>query len=101
MAIQNKFNTRCSNQNCPEKKNCYGGLKAGDGYAVKQNGQWKAYCNTCCPEKITPNQSQVTERKLTADGVVIMPFEQGNLPLLRAFPGYKNVKQPDGKWHTT
>jgi hypothetical protein len=38
---------------------------------------------------------------LTAEGQVIMPYEAANMPLLRSFPGYSNVKKPDGSWFTT
>lgn len=85
MAIPNKFNTKCSNPFCPEKRNRYNGLPAGIGFACKQNGTWKAFCESCCPERIV--SPTVIERKITAGGKVFTPFEKDNLPLLRSFPG--------------
>lgn len=51
------------------------------GFAVKENNGWKRYCKTCVPVKIS------SERRLTADGCIFMPFERENLDLLRSIPG--------------
>lgn len=87
MAIQNRFDTKCSNPICPEGKNKYKSLAAGYGFAVKINGSWRAYCPTCCPEKIQPQTGTSTIRKLTKEGKVFTAYEPDNLPLFRSFPG--------------
>ncbi len=87
MAIQNRYDTKCSNPACPEKRNRWGGLPSGMGFAVKKDGRWHAYCNSCTPERIESSGPPV--RKLTADGKIICPYESQNLPLLRAMPGAK------------
>lgn len=50
------------------------------GYAVKED-RWNRYCKVCVPVKIN------MERKLTSDGLIIMPFERESLDLLRSIPG--------------
>lgn len=50
------------------------------GYAVKED-RWNRYCKICVPVKIS------VERKLTSDGLILMPFERENLDLLRSIPG--------------
>jgi len=50
------------------------------GYAVKED-RWNRYCKVCVPVKIN------MERKLTSDGMIIMPFERDSLDLLRSIPG--------------
>lgn len=51
------------------------------GYAVKENDGWKRYCKICSPVKLN------TERKLTKDGKIYMPFDRSALDLLRSIPG--------------
>jgi SNF2 family DNA or RNA helicase len=50
------------------------------GFAVKED-RWNRYCKTCVPVKIS------MDRKLTSDGMIIMPFERDALDLLRSIPG--------------
>lgn len=50
------------------------------GYAVKED-RWNRYCKVCVPVKIQ------MDRKLTSDGMIVMPFERESLDLLRSIPG--------------
>lgn len=51
------------------------------GYAVKDSYKWNRYCKECSPEKIS------SDKKLTADGCIYMPFDKSALNLLRSIPG--------------
>lgn len=51
------------------------------GVAVKESFGWVRYCVNCSPVKLN------TERKLTKDGCIFMPFDRDSLDLLRSVPG--------------
>lgn len=57
------------------------------GVAVKEVSGWRRYCRGCSPVKPSQPAPVITERKLTVDGRVIMPFDRDALPLLRSLPG--------------
>lgn len=81
----NKFDGRCSNHACPNKRNVYNGVKRGEGFTVYEDGRYTTWCKTCCPHQYIAPPPPV--RKLTAEGKVITPYEPDNLPLFRSFPG--------------
>jgi hypothetical protein len=84
MQIVNKFDKWC----CV----CRATVKAGEGFASNlRGGKWQTYCRDHAPEQITSKQAPSTERKLDLDGYITMPYEPGNIDLLRAMPG--------AQWH--
>lgn len=70
----NRYPGRCAT--------CRKQVDSEQGHALKRNGRWLVYCDQHVPER-----RQSTERRLTADGRVITPYDPQQLPLLRAMPG--------------
>ena len=64
------------------------------GYAVKTEEGWKRYCKECSPVKLN------TERKITKDGKIFMPFDKHALDLLRSMPG-SWFDRPNLCWHVS
>lgn len=90
MQIINKFDKACCK--------CRVWVKAGEGFAAKPaGGSWNTYCKDHAPERIVARQV-ITERKLDANGVVTMPYEAANVPLVASMPGA--VWNPDAKQWT-
>lgn len=88
-AILNRYDGPCCS--CGEFVPCSG---ANQGFAVKENGKWNRYCKTCSPVKLN------TDRKLTKDGRVYMPFDREALDLLRSIPGAWFDRQ-EVCWHVS
>lgn len=77
---------------------CQNSVAAYEGFAfVKGRGRWKALCKSLnCAERagvkaeveaMVQKANAPKVRKLTAEGVLEMPFERESLPLVRSFPG--------------
>jgi hypothetical protein len=82
--IVNKFDRSC----CV----CRTMVKAGEGFAVMLNGgPWQTYCKPHVPIKIEAKAAPVTVRTLDKHGVITMPYEANNVPLVKSMPG--------SKWH--
>jgi len=64
------------------------------GYAVKESGRWNRYCKLCSPIKLK------TDRKLTKDGRIYMPFDRSALDILRSVPGAWFDRQ-EVCWHVS
>lgn len=87
MQIINKYAKAC--------RTCHKHVGVGSGFACKESGYWNTYCRNHAPERI--NAAESTERKLTADGKVFMPYEPANVPLVKAMPGAR-FNPTDKSW---
>jgi SWI/SNF-related matrix-associated actin-dependent regulator 1 of chromatin subfamily A len=64
------------------------------GCAVKESGRWNRYCKTCSPVKLS------SERRLSKEGKLYMPFDRKALDLLRSIPGAWFDRQ-EVCWHVS
>lgn len=83
MAIVNKYPGLCGS--------CRTDVLPGKGFAHKIGGRWTTVCtSTACAEALgIPREAMVpvTDRKLRADGSIVVPYDHSILPVLRSFPG--------------
>jgi SNF2 family DNA or RNA helicase len=89
--LKNKYNSKCASCNCS--------LSAGEGYCFKnKTGRWQAVCESkACHTKLGILEESNQERKITEDGLVIMPFEREALPLIKSLPSAKWEPDLPGK----
>lgn len=100
MAFPNRFSGRCANPRCPEGRNRFDGVPSGTGFTIKNGSSYTTYCRTCCPERQEVAQPQ-QPNTLHVDGKLTWAYDANQLPLVRAFPGYKNSKDSSGKWQAS
>ena len=79
--MQNRYPGKCSS--------CKANLNAGEGFAYKLQNAWKQVCNSTACMKNLGVTTPSTERKITTDGYVIMPYDPNAITLLRSLPGAK------------
>lgn len=77
--LTNRFRGECHT--------CKAFVDSGKGVAHRPEkfAPWLTYCKEHAPEPLEPDGPTV--RKLTAEGVLIIPYEPDNQPLVRAMPG--------------
>lgn len=82
--IPNRYSGKCS---C-----CNVRLEEGEGFAYKNGTKWSQVCTSAaCHRKLglTEQKPKSQERKLLADGHIVMGYDAGALPFLRSMPGAK------------
>lgn len=87
--FRNRYAGRCNTCNCT--------IKINEGWCRKESGQYKAYCEEHAPEAKPKVKKQ--DRRLTADGRCVTPYEPANLDLFRALPGARFVAAKEGGPH--
>ncbi len=83
MSMPNKYPGQC--------QKCQVSVAPNAGVVEKIGGKWTTFCSEHNPAGAGVVQPVETRRQLTAEGIVNMPYEPNNLPLLRSMPG--------AKWH--
>src|SRR4051812_43966801 len=96
--MTNRFPGRCSKAGCQFAR--FNGVPEGKGFVTKNNGTWLTWCQEHAPERIT-EQAAPEKDRLNANGSLTWQYNAANLPLVRAFPGYRNTKDASGKWNAS
>lgn len=81
MISPNRFASRCNNPICRKT------FAVNEGFCQKTDKGFKLWCRDCVPERVGAVAVATGERLLTADFLVVTPFEPDNLPLVRSLPG--------------
>ncbi len=70
---------------------CRDSVKISHGFVQKEAGKYVTYCGSCADKQAVstpaPRSIPSAERKVTADGSIVTPYDPASLPLLRSIPG--------------
>ena len=76
---------------------CHCNVAPHQGHLEKFGGDWVVFCDECWNVKQS-GADIPTERKLTADGKVIAPFDAETIPLIKTFPGAELEVNGSVRW---
>ena len=93
--IKNKYKSKCKSCNKP--------LDEGEGFAFKDTttNKWGAVCtSSACHKNLGLTESQ--EKRITEDGLILMPFDYSVLPLIKSLTGSKwRSELPNKPWQVS
>lgn len=93
--IKNKYKNKC--------KSCSKPLDEGEGFAFKDTttNKWGAVCTSlACHKSLGLTESQ--EKRITEDGLILMPFDYAALPLIKSLTGSKwRSELPNKPWQVS
>jgi SWI/SNF-related matrix-associated actin-dependent regulator 1 of chromatin subfamily A len=93
--IKNKYKSKCKSCNKP--------LVEGEGFAFKDTttNKWGAVCtSSACHKNLGLTESQ--EKRITEDGLILMPFDYSALPLIKSLTGSRwRSELPNKPWQVS